>query len=190
MKGRKKRGGGFDSAGSVLESMVRGNRHLSPSAPRRDGRTGGVAFLALVDLVRLSDRWETVMGGATARHSEPERLAGGTLHVVVSSPPLLHQCRLLKGHVVRNAAAVLGPGVVKDVRFRVGAVRRREAPPVREEKPPPQEEERESLAKAADEILARIGDPALRKLMRSVYVESAIEEKKVADENAESGDDR
>ena len=52
----------------------------------------------------------------------PERLAGTTLFVRVSSSALAHELVLLRAEILTRMAAELGPGVVTELRTRVGIV--------------------------------------------------------------------
>jgi predicted nucleic acid-binding Zn ribbon protein len=64
--------------------------------------------------------WSGAVGvGLTAR-SRPETLRGRTLFVRVESSALAHELTLLKATVLLRLGQTLGPGVVDDLRTRVG----------------------------------------------------------------------
>jgi predicted nucleic acid-binding Zn ribbon protein len=69
---------------------------------------------------RVFDAYNTTVGTLLGRRSSPEKLRGTMLIVRVSSSAIAHQLALLKGDVLVGLAARLGPGVVTDLRTRVG----------------------------------------------------------------------
>jgi hypothetical protein len=69
---------------------------------------------------RVFDAYNTAVGTLLRQKSEPERLRGTMLIVRVGSSPIAHQIALLKGDLLARLAAALGPGVVTDLRTRVG----------------------------------------------------------------------
>ncbi len=67
----------------------------------------------------LAQRWEEVVGPALASRSQPARLAGGVLVVVVESPAWAAQLRYLTAQIAGRATAVTG-SAVDEVRIVVG----------------------------------------------------------------------
>jgi predicted nucleic acid-binding Zn ribbon protein len=70
---------------------------------------------------RLVARWPEVVGPAVAGHCQPRRLEDdGTLQVVADSAAWATQLSYLQGKLLDRLDAIVGPGVVKDVRIRTG----------------------------------------------------------------------
>lgn len=97
-----------------------------PDEPRRlrDSLAEVSADLGLPqpdDLTLLTDRWTTLVGADVAPHCRLTSLRDGVLRVTVDSAPRATQLRYLEGELVERSAAMLGPGVVREVRVRVGA---------------------------------------------------------------------
>lgn len=70
---------------------------------------------------RLVARWPDVVGPAVAGHCQPRRLEDdGTLQVVADSAAWATQLSYLQGKLLDRLSAILGPGIVKDVRIRTG----------------------------------------------------------------------
>ena len=72
-------------------------------------------------LALLIDRWTTLVGADVAPHCRLTSLRDGVLRVTVDSAPRATQLRYLEGELVKRSATVLGPGVVRELRIRVGA---------------------------------------------------------------------
>jgi predicted nucleic acid-binding Zn ribbon protein len=68
----------------------------------------------------LADRWAEVMGADVAAHARLVSVRDGTLTVAVDDPIWATQLRYLEAAVVTRATALLGPGVVVQVKVRVG----------------------------------------------------------------------
>lgn len=64
--------------------------------------------------------WERVVGDTVGRKARPESLKGTTLFVRVSSSALAHELTLLRGDIIARMAEDMGPGVVTEVRTKVG----------------------------------------------------------------------
>jgi predicted nucleic acid-binding Zn ribbon protein len=69
----------------------------------------------------LDTRWDEVMGADVAAHARLLSLREGTLTVVVDDPIWATQLRYLAPAIVTRATALLGPGVVEQLRVRVGS---------------------------------------------------------------------
>jgi hypothetical protein len=65
----------------------------------------------------------TDIGGDFLRkHSRPDALRDSTLVVRVSSSAIAHHLTLLRGEILKKMAPLLPPGMVTDLRTRVGQV--------------------------------------------------------------------
>jgi hypothetical protein len=104
----------------------------SPSRPRRRKSEPQLAS-ALVSAVvgNIGGSWRgrehqvfavyTDIGGDFLRkHTRPDALRDGTLFVRVSSSAIAHHLTLLRGEILQRMAALLPPGMVTDIRTRVG----------------------------------------------------------------------
>jgi hypothetical protein len=61
------------------------------------------------------------IGGEFLRkHSRPDTLRDGTLFIRVSSSAIAHQLTLLRGEILLKMAPLLPPGMVTEIRTRVG----------------------------------------------------------------------
>lgn len=69
---------------------------------------------------RAFTSYGNVVGEVFARRSRPERLRDGVLIVRVESAALAHELVLLRREILTRLTAELGPGVVTDLRTRVG----------------------------------------------------------------------
>lgn len=75
-----------------------------------------------VRLARIQAAWEDIFDRPLSQHISPARYAGGELLINVESPPWLQQLTYCKRDVVNK----LGPFGVREVRFRIGRIYRRE----------------------------------------------------------------
>jgi predicted nucleic acid-binding Zn ribbon protein len=69
---------------------------------------------------RVFRHWDEIVGPDLAARCEPVRIAGGTLVVRAESQAWATQLRYLTPALVSNAAQVLGPGTVRNIRLVVG----------------------------------------------------------------------
>ena len=69
---------------------------------------------------RVFECYSRAVGEMLQARSAPDRLAGTTLFVRVSSSALAHELTLLRGQILQKMTAELGPGVVTELRTRVG----------------------------------------------------------------------
>jgi len=69
---------------------------------------------------RVFDGFGVAVGKVLRHRTQPEKLRGTTLFVRVGSSAIAHQVTMLKGEILVRLAEVLGPGVVSDIRTRVG----------------------------------------------------------------------
>ncbi len=69
---------------------------------------------------RVFESYQSTVGDMLRSRTAPERLLGTTLVVRVESSALGHELVMLKGEILVKMNATLGPGVVTDIRTRVG----------------------------------------------------------------------
>jgi predicted nucleic acid-binding Zn ribbon protein len=72
-------------------------------------------------LVVLVEQWHDLVGADVAPHCRLTSLRDGVLRVTVDSAPRATQLRYLEAEFLDRSAALLGPGVVRELRVRVGA---------------------------------------------------------------------
>ena len=72
-------------------------------------------------LALLIDGWQDLVGAEIARHCRLTSLRDGVLRVTVDSAPRATQLRYLQTELVERSAAMLGPGLVRELRVRVSA---------------------------------------------------------------------
>jgi len=71
---------------------------------------------------RVFDCYARVVGDLLRSRTAPERMAGTTLFVRVTSSALAHEVTLMRGEIVAKLNAELGAGTVVELRTRVGKV--------------------------------------------------------------------
>lgn len=71
---------------------------------------------------RVFECYARVVGEGFRTRTRPERLAGTTLIVRVTSAALAHEITLLRSEILERMTAELGPGTVTEIRTRVGAL--------------------------------------------------------------------
>jgi hypothetical protein len=69
---------------------------------------------------RVFDCYTRVVGDMLRARSVPDRLAGTTLFVRVASSALAHEVTVLRGQILARMSDELGPGLVTELRTRVG----------------------------------------------------------------------
>ena len=70
--------------------------------------------------LRIRQAWGTLVGRDTARRSQPESFAGGTLRVIVDNSPWLHELTLREGELATTIRARFPE--VRTVRVTLGAL--------------------------------------------------------------------
>ena len=68
---------------------------------------------------KIARRWSEVAGADVAEHTEPGAVRDGVFTVTVTEPEWATQVRFLEAVIVERASAVVGDGVVREVRVRV-----------------------------------------------------------------------
>ena len=62
--------------------------------------------------------WSAIVGDFLAKHSQPERLVAGTLHVRVIQPTVRYELdRTWKPEIIRKLREQFGQKVIRDIRF-------------------------------------------------------------------------
>jgi len=89
---------------------------IGPSLDSVAARLGGGSARGLG---ALYDRWEDVVGPATAAHARPGALRQGRLVVEVDHPAWATSIAHLEATLLRRAAEIAGPGVVRALEVRV-----------------------------------------------------------------------
>lgn len=71
---------------------------------------------------RAFDCFARCVGATFRARTQPERLAGNTLFVRVTSSALAHELVLMRAEILARMAIELGPDLVKEIRTRVGQI--------------------------------------------------------------------
>jgi hypothetical protein len=71
---------------------------------------------------RVFECFTRSVGAGLASRTRPERLAGTTLIVRVTSAALAHELTLLRGEILVRMAAEIGTETVTEIRTRVGSI--------------------------------------------------------------------
>ena len=69
---------------------------------------------------RVFDAYTQAAGDVLRDRTRPDSLRGTTLFIRTASSALAHELVLLRGEILARMAAALGPGVVTELRTRVG----------------------------------------------------------------------
>ncbi len=94
---------------------------LLPGLAKKNG------WSAVVEVHRLKSAWVSIVGEAVAAHTTPEKISGKRLTVLVDSSPWLVQLGFYKRDILRKINNLLGGGLVGDLFFRVGKVKKKSA---------------------------------------------------------------
>jgi predicted nucleic acid-binding Zn ribbon protein len=68
----------------------------------------------------IEARWPEIVGADVAAHAHIDAVRDGVVTITADGPVWASQLRYLEAAIVAGAAAVVGPGVVRGVRVRVG----------------------------------------------------------------------
>jgi hypothetical protein len=71
---------------------------------------------------RVFDAYARAAGEVLASRTTPDSFRDGTLFIRTGSSALAHEIVLLRVELLARMAAILGPGVIKEIRTRVGVV--------------------------------------------------------------------
>jgi len=134
------------SLGKVIEGIARKRRWY--------GR------FRLAEVLKI---WEEAVGEGIASHAQPHALRRGTLTVICSGPQWMHQLHMLKEMIRERLNEAVGREIVKDIRFRVSALRRpSQEPPVKTSSL--SDDDRRWI----EEVLGPLKDEDLREALRRV----------------------
>ncbi len=75
-----------------------------------------------LNVLRLWEQWEGVVGATIAQNTRPEAIKGGLLLVHVSSAPWMQQLQFLKSELIEKLNQALGKAVIEEIRFQIGRV--------------------------------------------------------------------
>ena len=105
---------------------------MKPRQPRRvqeEPETAGDLISGLLSRLggkgraleyRVFDAYARAAGDVLASRTSPDSFREGTLFVRTGSSALAHEIVLLRVELLARMEAVLGPGIVKEIRTRVG----------------------------------------------------------------------
>lgn len=138
----------MEKAGATLERLF---QHLNLKRPLREQGVFAV--------------WDACVGETVSAHAQPTSIRQGRLLVAVSDPMWMTQLQFLQEDIKQKLNSALGRGVVRELRFRVGEVKRPEKPA-----PPPAASRplllEAGVLKAIDEAVAVIEDQEVRESVR------------------------
>lgn len=157
--------------------------------PEKLGRALNRALRALNMDARVKESramvlWPEVVGEVTAARTRPMHVNRGIMVVAVASSAWANQLNLLKSRYLEGLAALVGPEVIQDLRWRVAEIKPGDDPhqnPLhlaavtltpREPRPAPELDEAERAAIARQ--VAEIGDPKLAARMAEVLTAQAV----------------
>lgn len=121
---------------------------------------------------RIAGNWSTLFDGPLSVHTSPEALSGNTLTVVVDTPAWLHQTNFFKSKMI-SALSSFG---VKNIRFRLGRVRRDERPVTPPSAPTP--DPTAAQIEEVNQMLTAIVDAELRESIRLAALKSVAHQSK------------
>lgn len=81
-----------------------------------------VGLGATSNAIRLLREWDEAVGSRLAPHCQPDGLRGDTAWGRVRDSAWMQRVQLEKPRILARLAETLGPGVVRDLRLRIGAV--------------------------------------------------------------------
>ncbi len=105
MSSDNSRNEGFVHIGGLLDGILK--------KYRRDYNEG---------IEKIWELWEDAVGKAIAENTRPEAFKGKELLVYVNSSVWLHQLRFLKKDIIIKVNEALGADLVKEIRFKIGAL--------------------------------------------------------------------
>lgn len=122
--------------------------------------------------------WDEIVGPVTAEKTHPLYINRGTLVVGVSSSAWANQLNLLKSQLLAQFEVRVGPGVVRELRWKTGPWDQAEAlpgtaPAWRARPAPPAVEVPERDQLQATRLTEQIPDPALRDRIRRALLAAA-----------------
>jgi len=119
-------------------------------------------------------RWSDVVGVVGSKFSQATRIKDGKLTVVVSNSVLLTDMRLRKEEYIERYEELLGEGIVRDIEFRLGVIKRPKLREEVEENPLYGDISRIELTdeelSMADEIAKGVEDEETREIIRKAII--------------------
>jgi len=114
--------------------------------------------------LKVFEVWDQVMGEEIKSNAVPVSVNQGRLQVSVRNSVWLTELGFARQKLKTKLNRNLGRGVIKDISLRIGQVPEHGAADTQEEKPPQIKDP--ALDKKIDQMLASVGDEALRKLLK------------------------
>ncbi len=128
--------------------------------------------------LRIWDIWEEAVGPRIAERAQPETLRNSVLVVSVSSSVWMQELSFFKQKILDRLQQKLAPGMIKDIRFKLGATQKDRAGGYGSAPPPElSAEEQEMIARQT----ASIQDPELRESLRDLFIAGRRQKKKRED---------
>lgn len=125
--------------------------------------------------LRIWDIWEEAVGPRIAERAQPETLRNAVLVVGVSSSVWMQELSFLKQKILDRLQQKLAPGMIKDIRFKLGDCKRAGAGGHGSEPLPElSAEEKEKIARQTGSI----EDPELRESLRNLFIAGSRQKKK------------
>lgn len=109
-----------------MSTARRWRRRSVEPAPASSFVSGALARMGGTDKARehrVFSSYVAAVGEMLAARSQPEHTHGTTLYVRASSSAVAHELTVLKREIIQKMTVRLGPGVVEDLRTRVGPLR-------------------------------------------------------------------
>lgn len=129
--------------------------------------------------------WEQALGDNLAVNSRPVAVHHGYLVVAVKDSAWMQELQFMRGEIVKKLNQVLGKGVIREVRFKLGSWDddRKEAGGGAEEAG--DEPFDPGLIREAEEAASVIADPRLREQVIRTLVKSASREEEIEEDEDE-----
>ena len=113
------------------------------------------------DLFRL---WNLAVDERLGRNTRPAKYKNRVLEIVVTSSSWANQLSMLKGEIIEKLNAIIGKEIVKDVKFRVGKLKKEELDSSRAQRAGEDEAGDRSVAEILDSLSKKVkGKTAERK---------------------------
>ena len=128
---------------------------------------------AVAAQARLAGAWEEVVGPLLATKTHPSRLKGGILTVCAVSPAWAQELSLSRAMVLGRIDAVLGPGIVREVRVGVGPVPGEDDEAARGASRPPAEDPGGAPPPPDPEGIENVADSEMRGILASLSRKAA-----------------
>lgn len=124
--------------------------------------------------LRIWDIWEEAVGPRIAERAQPEALRNAVLVVSVSSSVWMQELSFLKQKILDRLQQKLAPGIIRDIRFKMGTCKHTGAGSYADPPPELSAEEQEMIARQT----ASIEDPELRESLQNLFTAGKRQKKK------------